>query len=1299
MHPATLEFLEHVKPLFSQHRGVVDFLVKRLAGCAERGVAGLLDAPAGTWLTPDAIWDHFEERVRERVESAPLSECVLGWWRAHAGQVFARADERALALRALKVLALGALFPYERTVSPREMAGLLAVQVTDLEPRVNALCVADVMARLATHGPYVTRADAADPLERGYAVRREEDAALVVRARVRELALSLEGRDDEIARAVTSAVDEPYLPLGALEAQGRMRRSVTWQHTTREGWVLASAPGLEDREALAAEVATTETDWVVLVLPPSFSEAPEPDLGGLPAAVWRPRPLSDLAFVTEARARQLLARQIAEGRVPRGEALLPLLGARLADDRRRLLELAQAAYREGVLHTPRGPLTVCADSAPVSLERVLETAAGAVLDSIFPEHFTVAPPSAGFGRHALEELTEQFFVPGQLPGGRAASPLKTLVEGTVKRLGLAHRGTAGWRLSLLDDSPAARLLALVERAPVAVESLYWPLRKGRTGLSRPVFETLLVGLSYAGHLVPLSGGRRLTAQLLSPDRIAQVRRDLPVPGPVLSALLELPLLPPRVRQTTGPAQARLVRDELVRLRENSLTGLAAVVTRLAHARRDPLLAHLDLSDAIGALDALATELAPVTAQTPPAEALGALHARLESAALLPRLARVPLLERFLDGDASLHAAATLYLDQPELDDVAAAPAQPASRESAPILAAQLRQLRADARDPALCLDPERFRAWRADVAAFQEAYQALYTADHAAARAPASLAAHAALAASPRWRFAEVLAASAMVVPPPALTRGREALAQAAAVTCTALTPTFLRTRARCVCGHRPGDRPAVADVPALEAWLEESVRSLSGQLAAPDRRAALAAAAASSSTHAAVLTRLLACLDESRPLDAPDLDALAAALGHVDAQAQAPTRVLDDLVTCLRDKTLPAGAILRLTAEWLAAPSPDALIRLTAGGPSAPPADPLPAWSAAHDIPLTEARPHFDPSKPVESTIRLVHLSLRSSGPLAPLRALARERVLPRVARALAEQSLSALAVATPALLADAALPDALAAPSAAGVDPYRRLIAAVLGVESALAAPAEDPESRFRALAPVPLAVDRLHLLAADLELSAELDASGVADRARIGLDRAAAAFAADYRAHERSATQPLEGSGSPRPIWLVDVQAWSAAWSRRLSAPITVTAVVDALRFDIFNLVETSLLQAVPLQPLASALAWALKPTLTRVNMPAFSRCAGLARICDLDAELHASAQSLSRLADSLVPALTTRLARLADAQAPGDLLVITADHGFTENPAWRPHGSHSRWRHGGLDPFEALVPLSLYRKPPP
>lgn len=305
--------------------------------------------------------------------------------------------------------------------------------------------------------------------------------------------------------------------------------------------------------ALAPELATTEADWVLAVALPSFAPQVAPDLTGRSAA-WVPAPLSDREFVIEARARQMLSHQIAEGRVPRGEALGAVLAARVADDRRRLLEIAAAAYRGGTLATPHGALAVPADGALVSLTRVLEEAATAALDRAYPEHYRVAPPTPGFGRPSLEALVDQFFIPGHAPGAAAPG------DGLTRRLGLAQRASTGWRLVLAAgvDAPAARLLACVDPGPEATESLYWRLRKGPLGVTRPVFETLLIGLCYAGHLAPLGQGRRLTARHLDPDRIAQVRRESPLSEPVFAALKALPRIPARLRNASGPTQVRLL---------------------------------------------------------------------------------------------------------------------------------------------------------------------------------------------------------------------------------------------------------------------------------------------------------------------------------------------------------------------------------------------------------------------------------------------------------------------------------------------------------------------------------------------------------------------------------------------------------------------------------------------------------------------------------------------------------------------------------------------------------------------
>ncbi|MEI9476057.1 MAG: DUF6079 family protein [Deltaproteobacteria bacterium] len=64
VHPATIALLDRLRPLFSEHRGIVDFIHYRLKGDTERGIPSFLEKPAQELLGPSAIFDHFLHRIR-----------------------------------------------------------------------------------------------------------------------------------------------------------------------------------------------------------------------------------------------------------------------------------------------------------------------------------------------------------------------------------------------------------------------------------------------------------------------------------------------------------------------------------------------------------------------------------------------------------------------------------------------------------------------------------------------------------------------------------------------------------------------------------------------------------------------------------------------------------------------------------------------------------------------------------------------------------------------------------------------------------------------------------------------------------------------------------------------------------------------------------------------------------------------------------------------------------------------------------------------------------------------------------
>ncbi len=69
LHPFTVRFLSGLTPVFSQHRGVIHFVFSE----AHR----MLDRPADELITPDAIFDHFEERIREIPEYSPFARVAI----------------------------------------------------------------------------------------------------------------------------------------------------------------------------------------------------------------------------------------------------------------------------------------------------------------------------------------------------------------------------------------------------------------------------------------------------------------------------------------------------------------------------------------------------------------------------------------------------------------------------------------------------------------------------------------------------------------------------------------------------------------------------------------------------------------------------------------------------------------------------------------------------------------------------------------------------------------------------------------------------------------------------------------------------------------------------------------------------------------------------------------------------------------------------------------------------------------------------------------------------------------------
>ena len=102
VHPATVTLLDRLRPLFSEHRGIVDFIHYRLKGDAERGIPSFLERPAQDLLGPSTIFDHFLHRIREMAETQPFVEKGFDYYQDEIPQIFKDPDQQKVALEAVK---------------------------------------------------------------------------------------------------------------------------------------------------------------------------------------------------------------------------------------------------------------------------------------------------------------------------------------------------------------------------------------------------------------------------------------------------------------------------------------------------------------------------------------------------------------------------------------------------------------------------------------------------------------------------------------------------------------------------------------------------------------------------------------------------------------------------------------------------------------------------------------------------------------------------------------------------------------------------------------------------------------------------------------------------------------------------------------------------------------------------------------------------------------------------------------------------------------------------------------------
>ncbi|MFH1487954.1 MAG: DUF6079 family protein [Pseudomonadota bacterium] len=671
VHPATSSLLDRLKPLFSEHRGVVDFIHFRLKGDPERNIPSMMDQPARRLLTPEVIFDHFLDRIRERAETQVYVERVFESCREEIGRLFQDRDQQDVALAAVKLLILFALSPVQFKYSVRHMAEMILFQVTSLESQINYQFLHDILDRFVKEGLYIRVEERDDPLENHFFIDLKADKAGILRRRIRHGASQLFSGDRRLFWKTAVLTDSPYLPLADWAEKGRQTVGLRWQHTRRAGTLLLrqlEELSVDEVDGLIRQQERSEEDVFILAgtthnrddqyrhvketLLPRIRERHR----GL-FLFWIPAPYEgDIAWLKEILAAALMEEAESRGPERDGKEEKILVRAFLERESKRLTEHFNHLYFHGLLLWDENEVDLSRFGF-LSQEKFLAEFVPPLLERRFPKHSRIQPYMGALAPGILKDMLQDFLLSGRLiVDDRSKFGIRDVLEGLLTPMGLIRKKGNQYELHV---NPKQNELArhffkvMAERESVPLEEMYWNLRKSGYGLLMPHFEILVLSLLFAGHLVAYKVMNRKNPEELARTGLKGVTalgKGEIVSEEYRQAITGHPLIPRRFRDVpiTLASQEDLW-SEIKSMKPSVLEDLASLKSRVTWAASFDAFRNMPWEGVIEAVEDLTALWEEVKVSLTSKEGLERfLRAALREPLIESKLERVETSQRFLE---------------------------------------------------------------------------------------------------------------------------------------------------------------------------------------------------------------------------------------------------------------------------------------------------------------------------------------------------------------------------------------------------------------------------------------------------------------------------------------------------------------------------------------------------------------------------------------------------------------------------------------------------------------------------
>ncbi len=1410
VHPATSSLLDRLKPLFSEHRGVVDFIHFRLKGDPERHIPSMLDEPAHRLLTPELIFDHFLTRIRERSETQLYTQRVYESYRELIPAVFQDEDQRRMALAAVKLLILFAVSPVSYRYTLRHMAEMLLFQVTQLEAEINYQFLLDILEKLMEEGDFIRVEAREDPLDNHYYIDLKADMASIMRRKIRHKASEIFAEDERLFWKTGVLVQAPHLPLESWIQQSPLQLHLKWHHTHRTGSLFLrqlDEVTLDDVKTLARRWKRTEEDFFLFVGTPLRTDAQRSHVRDIllpwirenqqgTFLFWEPAAVEDPGPMRETLAALLMKEARAEEPGEKtGEAERFLEGF-IDKSRKELLEAFSKAYHRGTLFWDENRVELTRFGY-LSQEKLILEFIPDLLERRFPRHTRIQPymepPTPGI----LQDMLRDFLASGEfVMDNRSKAGLRDLIDGLLRPLGLIKKKGNRYELQL---NPKHNELVrhffdvMGAQETVSPDEIYWRFRKGEYGLTRPHFELLVLAMLFTGNLVAYKGGKRRPPDEVARTglkSVAELGRG-EILGEASRALLAThPLIPADFKK----APLTLVSQEELWARTRAakpaaVEELEALRSRVKWAAGFQAFKNMPWNALLEDIREAARVWDEVKVSLNSREGLDRfLKTGDRDPYLERRLERIRAAQRFME-----RAERALFIHQYVTDPRLQIPEGERYR---PLKDMRERILGFFQATPE-SVSPEALDSMVETFQEFQEAYVRIYSEDHRHAKAHSRFDAYEHLARSKRYQLLKRLDRLEMISVEHDLRSIDKRLQSILLHRCLRNPQDALQGQPVCSCGFRLGEQVAFPPLKDLERNMDRGIVETLEAVQAPAIQEKIAPYLESldvvgkAKEAEAVRKALALSPKDGALLEKLDKLLIPPVVEEINAAFRGKVvvveRDVDELHRLLAHRKYTLVQARRILRDWLneESVSEDTFLHFTAREEKEASGSPREAfrdfletehshllpllqemgggrmikavitclWAELYALPIQKILrilPALDRGKDEESGRWAGHLAdlaraFRDKGPghfkalavevqedagyvqalwsalaaLSPAEVFAREAFFPQIMKEAFERLLNEMQEKAPVSLAaitseaDPGLStDAPAGPFQEEKEEMIRALSDYREFKeraAALKAPGvQDPkgfsqwESHYiRDISPLPSLSRRLDRRLEGIGTGKPRFLTDEQKAVEASLQEAATKFARFYR----EALAAWREGETPRPVMIRDIPVLLKTKRKVPDHRRVLYVLMDGMRWDLWEAIKSELIgkRQDLVRVVRQGALWSGRPSNTREQLAELEdafREAGedptdsdtLWKLTGMDEKVHAEKGPLDYLVSAVVDYLRLDFLPPLKKLPSGTLIILFADHGFIENPAFRPTDKYQspRYLHGKDSPFEVIVP---------